>query len=275
MMSTGPNIVCVTTTGVMRIDIKNLSVSLSNKAVLRDITIHIPSGASAVIVGRSGSGKTTLLRSVAGLIQPSSGKVTIDGKQPNVFYGKGMMSYLFQEPYLWKHLTVGQSLSLTLRLHGHPDNAALIEECLERVGLLSASSLYPYQLSVGMKARAAIARAFCIPPQVLLMDEPFAAIDPLRRLDLNRQVQALRQEYGSTTLWATHDIVEALQFATHVIAMAPPPGGKASVLDLTGMPPIADNASLPAKALRLRDELLSIIENGSTDRVTEYAIESF
>jgi ABC-type nitrate/sulfonate/bicarbonate transport system ATPase subunit len=95
------------------------------------------------------------------------------------------------------------------------------------------------------------------------MDEPFAAIDPLRRLDLNKQVQRLREEYGCTTLWVTHDIVEALQFATRIIAVAPPPVSTTTIIDLEGIPPILDNANLPAEALRLRDRILEVIKGGT------------
>jgi NitT/TauT family transport system ATP-binding protein len=244
----------------MRIDIEHLEVALSNHLVLRGLSAHIPSGASAAIVGMSGAGKTTLLRCVAGLTEPSDGTVTIDGKHPQKLYGSGLLSYLFQEPYLWTHLTVQQSLELTFRLLGSVPDEAQINNLLHRVGLTNAKLLYPYQLSVGMKARVAIARAFCVPPRVLLMDEPFAAIDPMRRLDLNQQVQQLRQQHGSTTLWVTHDVVEALQFATQIIALAPPPVGTATVLNLSGMPPIMDNASLPAEALLIRDQVLGIIK---------------
>jgi ABC-type nitrate/sulfonate/bicarbonate transport system ATPase subunit len=244
----------------MRIDIERVEVNLSGSPVLRGVSTIISAGASAAIVGMSGAGKTTLLRCVAGLTKPSAGTVAIDGKAPETFYGRGLLSYLFQEPYLWSHLTVQQSLELTFRLLGHTPDASQIDELLHRVGLINAKSLYPYQLSVGMKARAAIARAFCVPPRVFLMDEPFAAIDPLRRLDLNRQVQRLSQEFGCTALWATHDVVEALQFATQIIAIAPPPAGTATILDLSGMPQIKDNASLPVEALGVRNHILGIIK---------------
>ncbi len=109
-----------------------------------------------------------------------------------------------------------------------------------------------------MKARLAIARAFCVAPSLLLMDEPFAALDPLRRLDLNRQVQTMRREAGSTVLWVTHDVVEALQFATHVIAL-PHDLQITEVIDLRSLPPIADGANLPLEALAMRDRLLETI----------------
>src|SRR4051812_40077787 len=106
-------------------------------------------------------------------------------------------------------------------------------------------------MSVGMRARLAIARAFCVPPSLLLMDEPFAALDPLRRLDLNRQVQALRQETGCTVLWVTHDIVEAIQFATHVVAVSHG-GHRAQFFDLAAIPGFDDAANLPQEALAMR-----------------------
>lgn len=244
----------------MNINIDNLNVLLSNRLVLRDISLWVPSGASVAVVGMSGAGKTTLLRCVAGLTPPSRGQVSIDGKHPKEFYGQGLLSFLFQEACLWPHLTVWQTLELTFKLHGRSPDTAQIIRRLEMVGLTNASRLYPYQLSVGMKARTAIARAFCIPPRVLLMDEPFAAIDPLRRPELNRQVQDLRQEYGCTVMWVTHHVVEALQFATHAIAIAPPPDGTATMIDLTGIPLIEDSASLPKEALLTRDRILDIIK---------------
>lgn len=248
----------------MRVNIKDLEVNLSGRPVLRGVNADILSGSSTAIVGVSGAGKTTILRCVAGLLQPSSGSVTIEGKPPQSFYGQGLLAYLFQEPYLWRHRTVRQGLELTFTLLGRTPDAGQIEALLNSVGLIQAEFLYPHQLSVGMKARAAIARAFCVPPRVLLMDEPFAAIDPLRRLDLNRQVQMLREGYGCTTIWVTHDVVEALQFATRIIAIAPPPDGTATVIDLVNMPPIHDNASLSFEALSLRDKILAVIKGEAT-----------
>jgi NitT/TauT family transport system ATP-binding protein len=168
------------------------------------------------------------------------------------------MAFLFQEACLWRHLTARQTLELTFDLYGKATKNGAIEGLLERVGLSGFGAYYPHQMSVGMKARLAIARAFCVPPSLLLMDEPFAALDPLRRLDLNRQVQAMRREAGCTVLWVTHDVVEALQFATHVIALPHRPE-LAQVIDLASLPVIEDGASLPAEALAMRDRLLETI----------------
>lgn len=246
----------------MKVDIESLAVSLAGRTVLHNLSLKVPSGASAAILGVSGAGKTTLLRCVAGLLPPTRGKVLVDGGEPAGLYGKGAMAFLFQEACLWRHLTARQTLDLTFDLYGRPAGREQAEGLLARVGLAHFGEYYPHQMSVGMKARLAIARAFCVAPSLLLMDEPFAALDPMRRLDLNRQVQAMRREVGCTVLWVTHDVVEALQFATHVIAL---PHGmhRTELIDLRSLPPIADGANLPSEALAMRDRLLETIGQAS------------
>ena len=247
----------------MRVTVEGITVYLGTNLVLRNISLDILSGSSTAVVGLSGCGKTTLLRTIAGLVEPKRGTVRIDGLSPQSTYGQGILAFLFQEAYLWQHLTVAQNLELVLRLHRRAPDSKLIKAQLARVGLEHAEKLYPYQLSVGMRARAAIARAHCVPPQVLLMDEPFAALDPLRRLDLNRQVQDLRREYRSTVIWVTHEVTEALQFASQIVAFPQPPQEGVAVFDLQGMPPIADPGRLPDAAIRLRDRILQTIQGGA------------
>lgn len=180
------------------------------------------------------------------------------------------MAFLFQEACLWRHLTAQKTLELTFKLYGRAPQNGEVAGLLERVGLSGFGNYYPHQMSVGMKARLAIARAFCVAPSLLLMDEPFAALDPMRRLDLNRQVQAMRQEAGCTVLWVTHDVVEAIQFATHVIAVSHG-GHRAQVFDLSDIPRFEDGANLPPKALAMRDRLLETIvgRHAPTERLSE------
>ncbi|MBN9659216.1 MAG: ABC transporter ATP-binding protein [Acidobacteria bacterium] len=242
----------------MTVTFESLAVSLAGRTVLHNISLTIPAGASVAILGVSGAGKTTLLRSAAGLLKPTSGRVLVNGGEPRGLYGKGAMAFLFQEACLWRHLTALETIDLTLKLYGYPSDRGRALGLLERVGLSAFGNYYPHQMSVGMKARLAIARAFCVTPSLLLMDEPFAALDPLRRLDLNRQVQTMRSEANCTVLWVTHDVVEALQFATHVIAL--PHGAHATeMIDLRSLPPIPDGANLPSEALAMRDRLLEMI----------------
>jgi len=242
----------------LKVDIDSLAVSLGGRAVLHNVNLSIPPGASTAVIGASGAGKTTLLRCVAGLLPPTAGRVVVDGGAPADLYGRGAMAFLFQEACLWRHLTAAQALDLTFELYGGKPREGEVAGLLSRVGLSGFGNYYPHQMSVGMKARLAIARAFCVAPSLLLMDEPFAALDPLRRLDLNRQVQAMRREAGSTVVWVTHDVVEALQFATHVIAISHG-SHSTQLIDLGGLPPIEDAASLPREALAMRDRLLELI----------------
>jgi NitT/TauT family transport system ATP-binding protein len=168
------------------------------------------------------------------------------------------MAFLFQEACLWRHLTAQRTLELTFELYRRPTERNEVAGLLARVGLSGFGNYYPHQMSVGMKARLAVARAFCVSPSLLLMDEPFAALDPLRRLDLNRQVQTMRLDAGCTVLWVTHDVVEALQFATHVLAIPHKPQAP-QLIDLGSLPQIVDDANLPVEALALRDQLLETI----------------
>lgn len=264
----------------MRIDVSNLTVVLENNPVLNNISFEICSADSIAIVGMSGVGKTTLLRCIAGLTTPTAGEIRIDGQHPRELYGNGQVSYLFQEPCLWKHLTVRKHLELTFSINGIKNDFTRIDSQLQAVGLSEAAHLFPHQLSVGMKARTAIARAFCLAPKVLLMDEPFAAIDPLRRTDLNRQVKTLQKQFRTTTIWVTHDIVESLQFASRVIALNSAKNGNYQIFDLEGLPRIEDNARLPYEVLDIRDQIISFIKSdtkfeSSLSLTKEVSVESF
>jgi NitT/TauT family transport system ATP-binding protein len=241
----------------MDIVVSNLAFRFGDMGIFADLSFRLPSGNSLAIVGRSGVGKTTLLRCVAGLAEPFSGSVRIDGHPPEQLYGKGDISFLFQEPSLWRHLTVRQHLELTFRIAEIQDDNVAVEEQLRAVGLTNAANLYPHQLSVGMKARTAIARAFCIPPKALLMDEPFAAVDPFRRRDLSVQVQQLRKKFGTTAVWVTHDVVEALQFATHILAIKSESEYK--TFETADVPKIFDTACLPPEGIVLRNQILRFI----------------
>jgi NitT/TauT family transport system ATP-binding protein len=268
----------------MKITVHGLNVAIGNRPVLREVNCDIPSGASVAVVGVSGAGKTTFLRALAGLIRPAradrthwlskllaangngvhiQGHVSVGTEPPSSLYGD-RLAFLFQEACLWRNLNVIETLELVFRMRGRQPDAGRINHQLDVVGLVAARELYPHQLSVGMRARLAIARAFCIPPQLLLMDEPFAAVDPIRRVDLDRRVELLRQESGCTVVWVTHDVVEALQFATHILALTPPPGSTAEMIDIQGLAQIEDSAALPPDALAMRNSILQLITRSAS-----------
>ncbi|MBQ0826611.1 ABC transporter ATP-binding protein [Streptomyces tagetis] len=190
-----------------------------------DITFAVARGEFACIVGPSGAGKTTLLKCLAGLLAPTAGEVRIDGT-PVTGPPPGM-AVVFQEYgrslFPWK--TVRQNIDLPLRQKKLPRDRRekLVTESLAAVGLADAGDSYSWQLSGGMQQRVAIARAIAYEPQVLLMDEPFAAVDAQTRADLEDLVRSLWRSLGITTLFVTHDIDEAVYLGERVLVLSASP----------------------------------------------------
>lgn len=189
---------------------------------IRNLTFEVKAGELVCIVGPSGAGKTTLLRSIAGLLPPTSGSVKMEGK---VIDGppKGM-AVVFQEyaRSLFPWLTVRGNVELPLKEKGvaKAERKAIVDEALEAVGLADSDSKFPWQLSGGMQQRVAIARAVAFQPHVLLMDEPFAAVDAQTRADLEDLVRDLWHKYGVTLLFVTHDIDESIYLAQRVLVLS-------------------------------------------------------
>jgi NitT/TauT family transport system ATP-binding protein len=190
-----------------------------------DVTFSVARGEFACIVGPSGAGKTTLLKCLAGLLQPTSGTVELEGT-PVTGPPPGM-AVVFQEYgrslFPWK--TVQQNIDLPLRQKGlpRPERERLTTEALTAVGLADVSRAYPWQLSGGMQQRVAIARAVAYEPHVLLMDEPFAAVDAQTRAELEDLVRSLWKTLGITTLFVTHDIDEAVYLGERVLVLSASP----------------------------------------------------
>lgn len=246
----------------LKVEIQQVSVVLGKKTVLSDLSFSVPNGASVAIVGQSGRGKTTLLRAIEGWVKPSTGSILIDGLTPESHYGTAKLGFLFQEAELWEHLIVRKHLELVYTIHRRPPDSRQINAQLESVGLREAQDLYPYQLSVGMKTRVAIARALCLHPQLLLMDEPFAALDQVMRTKLNKVVRESCRKLNATSIWVTHDVVEALMFADFVVAMTPT--NKVEIFETGDLPAIADSGALPQPVLGLRDRIINTTWGQST-----------
>jgi len=179
---------------------------------VRDLTFTVKAGELVCLVGPSGCGKTTLLKCMGGLLSPTSGEVLLDGV-PVTGPPPGM-AIVFQEygRSLFPWMRVAENVELPLKEKGTPKakRRELVTDALRSVGLPDAADAYPWQLSGGMQQRVAIARALAYEPQVLLMDEPFAAVDAQTRADLEDLVRLLWQERGITVLFVTHDIDEAV-----------------------------------------------------------------
>ncbi|HKX69089.1 MAG TPA: ABC transporter ATP-binding protein [Intrasporangium sp.] len=192
---------------------------------VRDLTFSIESGELACIVGPSGAGKTTLLKIIAGLLDPTDGQVVLEGER--VTGTPAGMAVVFQEygRSLFPWMTVWQNVELPLKEKKVPaaERRRLVEDALEAVGLADVPAAHPWQLSGGMQQRVAIARAVAYEPHILLMDEPFAAVDAQTRADLEDLVRSLWRRLGVTVLFVTHDIDESVYLGQRVIVLSSSP----------------------------------------------------
>ncbi|MGY1719886.1 MULTISPECIES: ABC transporter ATP-binding protein [unclassified Blastococcus] len=192
---------------------------------VRDLTFTLPAGELACLVGPSGCGKTTLLKIMSGLLEPTSGEVRMEGEVVNG--PPPGMAVVFQEygRSLFPWMTVRENVELPLKQKKLPAarRNELVEESLAAVGLAEAHAAYPWQLSGGMQQRVAIARAVAYEPHVLLMDEPFAAVDAQTRADLEDLIRDLWHKFGVTTLFVTHDIDEAVYLGQRVLILSNSP----------------------------------------------------
>lgn len=189
---------------------------------LEDVSLTLERGEILAVVGTSGCGKSTLLRIIAGLERPSAGRATIDGETvngPNPHAG-----FVFQEPRLMPWLTIRDNVLFGLGSLARPDRAAIAEKALAEVGLAEIGSTLPHELSGGMAQRVAIARALVTEPSVLLLDEPFSALDAFTRLNLQDHLLAIWRRHRPTMVLVTHDIEEALALADRVLVMRAGPG---------------------------------------------------
>ncbi len=219
------------------LEIRNLSCRIGGREILREINLDAGEGETVVLLGRSGSGKTTLLKTVNGLIRPSAGAIRFEGRASSEWDPirlRRRMGYVIQDAGLFPHWTVEANVGLAPRLAGWPPEriAQRVEELLTAVGLAPAAfrGRYPRQLSGGEKQRVGIARALAADPPLLLFDEPFAALDPITRLDLQRLFLELRRRVRKTALFVTHDIREAMMLASRIALL------KDGALDLLAGP---------------------------------------
>jgi NitT/TauT family transport system ATP-binding protein len=208
---------------------------------LADITLSVPDGRFVCVVGPSGCGKTTLLRCVGGLLRPSGGEVRVGGAP--VTGPPDGLAIVFQEygRSLMPWLRVAGNVELPLRAKGRPraERRRLVADALAAVGLAGAGDAYPWQLSGGMQQRVAIARAIAFGPRVLLMDEPFAAVDAQTRADLEDLVLRVWRDTGVTLLFVTHDIDEAVYLGERVVILSAAPTRVLEDLDIP-LPPERD-----------------------------------
>ncbi|MFZ3221053.1 MAG: ABC transporter ATP-binding protein [Rhodoferax sp.] len=213
---------------------------------LSNIDLRIGEGEFVSLIGPSGCGKTTLLRVIADLEQISSGTVLVNGVSPHDARMARAYGYVFQAPALfpWRNVLANVMLPLQIQGRDKTEARAIAQEHLARVGLTGFEKKYPWQLSGGMQQRVSIARALAFEPRILMMDEPFGALDEITRDRLNEQLQQLWQRERRTVVFVTHSIAEAVYLSTRIVVMSPRPGRIVKVIDS----PLPD-----ARHLGLRD----------------------
>ena len=208
------------------VEFASVSFMVGGRQLLRDVSFPCVPGTTTALLGRSGSGKTTLLRTVNGLVRPTSGRVVVNGADvqgSDLLALRHGIGYVIQESGLFPHLNVERNVTMALELAGNHSRAEMqgrAAEALERVGLdKELLGRLPWQLSGGQRQRVGVARALINSPKILLMDEPFGALDPLTRAEMQTTLRTLLRGSEITTLVVTHDLPEALFLADRVVLM--------------------------------------------------------
>ena len=207
------------------IEFLDVSYRVEGTQVLSGLSLQVAKGETLVLLGRSGSGKTTTLKLVNRLVAPTAGEIRVDGvsnAHADVIRLRRRIGYVIQDVGLFPHFTVGRNISLVPDIEGWTDQRirARLKELMQLVGLApELASRYPRQLSGGQRQRVGVARALAADPEILLMDEPFGALDPLTRDELQREFLALQQRLHKTVVFVTHDLREALRLGSRIALM--------------------------------------------------------
>jgi NitT/TauT family transport system ATP-binding protein len=249
------------------VTLHGIGKTFGNGVVALDgLDLEVREGEFLSLLGPSGCGKSTALRIMAGLSEPSVGQVAWrDGDA-----ARRQIGFVFQEPTLMPWATVADNVRLPLRLAGESPagSAPRVADALDRVGLAAFATAYPRELSGGMKMRVSIARALVTAPKVLLMDEPFAALDEITRFKLNDDLIALWRALGKTVVFVTHSVFESVYLSTRIVVMTPRPGRVASELAIDAPHPrdarFRTSAEYAAACRMTSDALASAMMQGAT-----------
>jgi osmoprotectant transport system ATP-binding protein len=205
------------------IEFCQVGFAVGARSLLSQLSFTIPTGTALVLLGRSGSGKTTTMKLINGLLTPTAGVVRVQGQATTAWDPiqlRRQIGYVIQETGLFPHWTIEQNVGVVPRLQGWKPKQikTRVHELLYLVGLEPSefAQRYPYQLSGGQRQRVGVARSLAADPPILLMDEPFGALDPITRLELQQEFKQLQQELGKTVVFVTHDIQEALVLGSQI-----------------------------------------------------------
>ena len=258
------------------VSIAGLSKTFGKGAVtaLTDVDLEIAKGEFISLIGPSGCGKSTLLRIVGDIIEPSTGTVTVNGKTARRARRDGDYGIVFQSPVLYDWRTVAKNIALPLEMLGweRGRRAKRVKEMIDLVELTGFEGHHPWQLSGGMQQRVSIARAFSFSPALLLMDEPFGALDEMTRERLNMELLQIWGEMRSTVIFVTHSISEAVFLSTRVVVMSARPGRITAVVPIDLPQPRTAETREEPKFFELVTEVRERLHAGGADQVVAEAL---
>jgi NitT/TauT family transport system ATP-binding protein len=221
------------------IQFKNVNMAYKGKngediVALNNVSFDIQEGEFISLLGPSGCGKTTSLRIIGDLLQPTSGEVLVRGLSPREIRLQRKYGIVFQSPVLYDWRTVRRNICLPMEImkFSKKERTARIDKMLELVGLQDFGQKYPYELSGGMQQRVGIARALALDPEILLMDEPFSALDEFTREKLNEDLLNIWSQTKKTVIFVTHNIPEAVFLSDRVVVLSPHPGRVSAIVDI-------------------------------------------
>jgi NitT/TauT family transport system ATP-binding protein len=228
---------------------------------LREVALDIQEHEFVTLIGPSGCGKSTLLRIIGGLIEPTSGRIEIRGRSPIEAQRTKDIGFVFQQPALLPWRTVAKNIELPFQLNkgAGADRLCSTAEILALVGLGSFADAHPHQLSGGMQQRVAIARALIFDPALLLMDEPFGALDEITRAEMRYELLRIWGKSKKTVLFVTHSIPEAIVLSDRVVVMSPRPGEVREIIDIALPRPRNEEMESDPEFVRLADHLRQLL----------------
>ncbi|SHG58762.1 ABC transporter ATP-binding protein [Ornithinibacillus halophilus] len=239
------------------LELRNVSKSFGQKQVLQEISLHVANGEFVSLIGPSGSGKSTLFSLIGGLLAPDAGDIYLNGEE--ITNKRGFISYMPQQASLFPWRTVIKNVLLGQELQGKKDHKRA-EAMLERAGLGDVIHAYPHELSGGMKQRVAFIRALLSPQSLMLLDEPFSALDEFTRTDMQKWLLSIWEDYEQSILFITHSIDEALFLSDKIIILSVNPAGIKEVIKVPFNRPRDGDLLLSEEFLQWKKKIIDVIQ---------------